>query len=279
MSKTCLLTLWDLVWAQGQSDPTRGWLVSRTRTLICHLRDCELHTASVRERAGTDAHTNSPVRPRPARNPPLNYSQMPMAPWPVAAETSGSHLTAQPSFQFTSTSSLGLSQSMYPHSTGGSVPSTRAPSPAYSDVTQSSRPSKQACRSDSFLSVNQAPFPGYDPGWSKGEQALFETSVARLTASAGLPFRWVENPEWLALCERFMLSAKSPSRKVLTQRLIPATLKTFKDNAKELCRGLEGTVSYDGWMGANHHHYIAFMVNCRGQVSLIYFQSNFNIKY
>ena len=124
MSKTCLLTLWDLVWAQGQSDPTRGWLVLHTRTLICHLQDCKLHTTSVREQARTDAHTNSPGRPQPARNPPLNYSHRPMAPWPVTAETSGSHLTAQPSFQFTSTSSLGLSQSMYPHSTGGSVPST-----------------------------------------------------------------------------------------------------------------------------------------------------------
>lgn len=271
MPKTCLLTLSDLVWAQGQLDPTRGWLVSRTTTLLCHLQDCEFHATSVRQRAEMDAQTNSPARPIPARNPPLDYSQMLLAPWPVAAEASGSHLTAQPTFQFTTTSSLGSSQSMYPPSTSSSVPSTRAPSPAFSDATQSSRPSKRARRSDLLLSVNQAAFPGYDLGWSKGEQALFETSVARLTASAGLPFRWVENPEWLALCERFMPSAKNPSHKVLTQCLIPATLKTFKDNAKERCRGLEGTVSYDGWTGANHHHYIAFMVNCRGQVSLLYF--------
>jgi hypothetical protein len=74
-----------------------------------------------------------------------------------------------------------------------------------------------------------------------------------------------------------MPSAKSPSRKVLTQRLIPATLKTFKEAAKEQCRGLEGTVSYDGWTGDNHHHYIAFMVNCRGQVCLVNIRSDFNI--
>ncbi|KAH9162790.1 ribonuclease H-like domain-containing protein [Lactarius sanguifluus] len=42
---------------------------------------------------------------------------------------------------------------------------------------------------------------------------MFETAVAHLTASAGLPLRWVENPEWLALCERFLPNAKSPSRK------------------------------------------------------------------
>jgi hypothetical protein len=182
---------------------------------------------------------------------------------------------AYPPFHFGS--SLSASASPYSHptmhsslSTSGSIPSTRAASPAFSDMSyssQASRQSKRARRSDSSLS-QQAPFPGYEPGWSKGEQAMFETSIARLTASAGLPLRWVENPEWLALCERFMPNAKSPSRKVLTQRLIPATLKTFKQTAQEQCRGLEGTVSYDGWTGGNHHHYIAFMVNCRGRVSL-----------
>jgi hypothetical protein len=74
-----------------------------------------------------------------------------------------------------------------------------------------------------------------------------------------------------------MPNAKSPSRKVLTQRLIPATLKTFKQAAKEQCQGMEGTVSYDGWTGGNHHHYIAFMVNCRGQVCVIDFPFNLNI--
>ena len=185
---------------------------------------------------------------------------------------------AHPPYQFASRLSAGpYSHPMYSASTSGSIPSTRAPSPAFSDATQSSCPSKWPRHSDSFLSVHQAPFPGYDRGWSKGEQALFETTIARLTASAGLPFRWVENPEWLALCERFMPSAKSPSRKVLTQRLIPATLKTFKETAKEQGRGLEGTVSFDGWTGGNHHHYIVFMVNCRGQVSFVDFRFNSNI--
>jgi len=98
---------------------------------------------------------------------------------------------------------------------------------------------------------------------------MFETAIARLTASAGLPLQWVENPEWLALCKRFIPSAKSPSRKVLMQCLLPATLKTFKQAAQEHCRGLEGTVSYDGWTGGNHHHYIVFMVHCRGQNHVI----------
>lgn len=162
---------------------------------------------------------------------------------------------------------------MYPPSASTSFLSTRAPSPAVSDAshaTSSSRAFKCPCYSDSLLS-RQPSFLGYtvtEPGWSKGEQAMFKTALARLTASAGLPLRWVENPEWLALCKRFLPNAKSPSCKVLTQRLIPATLKGFKQAAQEQCQGLEGTLSYDGWMGGNHHHYVAFMVNCRGQVSV-----------
>jgi hypothetical protein len=266
------------VWAQGQNDPARGWLVSRTTTLVCHLRDCQHQPDSVRLKARSEAPA-SPVRPRPVTYHPPDHLQMPLAPWSTTAgEASGSRLTTHPPYQFASTLSVGpYSHPMYLPSTTGSVPSSRAVSPAFSDATQSSRPSKRPHRSDSSLLAHQAPYPGYDPGWSKGEQALFETTVARLTASAGLPFRWVENPEWLALCERFMPNAKSPSCKALTQRLIPATLKTFKQTAKEQCRGLEGTVSYDGWTGGNHHHYIAFMVNCRGQVSLVNFAFYLNI--
>ena len=47
-------------------------------------------------------------------------------------------------------------------------------------------------------------------------------------------------------------------------------LKTFKQAVQEHCWGLEGTVSYDGWTGGNHHHYIAFMVHCRGQNHVIW---------
>ena len=255
------------MWAQGQAEISRGWLVSRTTTLICHLRDCENQPKSTRDRAQAEAATGSgsPFRTRPA----MTFSQIPV-PWPIMASDSGSRPTTYPPFHYESSLSTGLysqPRNLLSATGSGSTPSTRAPSPALSDMTYSSRQSKRARRSDSSLSQH-ASFPAYEPGWSTGEQAMFETSIARLTASAGLPLRWVENPEWLALCERFMPNAKSPSRKVLTQRLIPATLKAFKLAAQKQCQGLEATVSYDGWTGGNHHHYIAFMVNCRGRVSL-----------
>ena len=75
-----------------------------------------------------------------------------------------------------------------PTSISSSVPLTQAPSPTFSDAMQSSWPSQWAHHSDLFISVNQVAFPGYDLGWSKGEQALFEMSVAGLTVSAGMLF-------------------------------------------------------------------------------------------
>src|SRR6267154_1393330 len=58
--------------------------------------------------------------------------------------------------------------------------------------------------------------------WSPSHQQRFETRVARLTASANFPIAWVENPEWLALLDEFIPSAISPTRKVLTNPIIPA---------------------------------------------------------
>jgi len=88
----------------------------------------------------------------------------------------------------------------------------------------------------------------------------FEERITRLTTSAGLPLSWVENPEWLNFCADFLPQAKSPSQKVLTQRLLPQTLANFQLRAKERASGKNVTASCDGWTGENFHHYIAFMI-------------------
>ncbi len=96
--------------------------------------------------------------------------------------------------------------------------------------------------------------------WSDGRQTRFEERIIRLTASAGFPLSWVENPEWLDFCTEFMPQAKSPSRKVLTRRLLPRTLAELQLQAKQRASGHNATASCDGWTGENFHHYIAFMV-------------------
>ena len=76
----------------------------------------------------------------------------------------------------------------------------------------------------------------------------FDERIVRLTASAGLPLSWVENPEWLDFCTEFVPQAKSPSRKVLTQRLLPQTLAELQVKSKQQVSGQNVTASCDGWM-------------------------------
>lgn len=138
-AKICSLMLHDLVWAQGQTSLGRGWLVSRTTTLLCHLRECAHQPDSVRSRAQSEAPA-SPGRPRPVMNHPSSHSQIP-------PEASGSRLMAHPPYQLAPTlSAPPQSHSTYSPSTSGSFPSSQADSPAFSDLTQSSRPSKRARR-------------------------------------------------------------------------------------------------------------------------------------
>ncbi|KAF8876093.1 ribonuclease H-like domain-containing protein, partial [Infundibulicybe gibba] len=68
-------------------------------------------------------------------------------------------------------------------------------------------------------------------------QARFNSMIARITASCGFPFLWVENPEWL----RFV--------------------KSYRAMAKLDCKGQNSTLQYDGWTGINNHHFLVFQMS------------------
>ena len=130
----CLLTV-GLVWAHGQADPARGWLVSRTLTLICHLWDCELQPRSVRDQALLETSLTSLARVWQASG--LAHGiPVPLIPWPITAEASGSRSLTHTPFQLATTLSVGpYSHPMYPPSASTSFLSTQAPSPAVSDAS------------------------------------------------------------------------------------------------------------------------------------------------
>ncbi|KAH9038670.1 hypothetical protein EDB83DRAFT_2228509 [Lactarius deliciosus] len=136
--------------------------------------------------------------------------------------------------------------------------SSRGPSP-FNLPQIPSRPQSQsrrgAARASSFNPQALA-----EPTWSDACQARFEERVMRITAAAGFPLSWVENPEWLDFCNDFVPQAKSPSRKVLTKHLLPQTLNGLQQAAKQRVSGKNVTASCDGWTGENFHHYIAFMI-------------------
>lgn len=145
-------------------------------------------------------------------------------------------------------------------SSSSSAALSLAPSDSFSASVNRGRRGKS--RASSRLAL--APPP--PSGWNDGRQARFEERVMHLTASAGFPLSWVENPEWLAFCHEFLPAAKSPSRKVLTQRLLPHTLTQFQSRAMQRVAGKNATASCDGWTGENFHHYIAFMVSVNAEV-------------
>ena len=95
---------------------------------------------------------------------------------------------------------------------------------------------------------------------------IFETCIARLTASAGLPLSWVDNPEWIDFIHRFLPGATSPSRRVLTARLIPHVAEIYRQMAKECSKGQNATIQADGWTGVNFHHLLGFMITVNKRV-------------
>ena len=99
-------------------------------------------------------------------------------------------------------------------------------------------------------------------------QKQFEEKIAKLTAAAGLPLSWVDNPEWIDFVNDFLPYAQSPSQKVLTNRLIPAAVKKHQDKTKVMTRDQNATLQADGWTGANFHHLLAFLITVNKQVRL-----------
>lgn len=115
--------------------------------------------------------------------------------------------------------------------------------------------------------------------WSADRQNTFNTRLGRLTASAGLPLSWIENPEFLLLCQEFVHpSANVPSRKVLTRRILPAIQREFRKRAQAaIKKGSKATVQADGWSAINDHHLNAFMITVEQKVhDAIFFSAELN---
>ena len=102
-------------------------------------------------------------------------------------------------------------------------------------------------------------------------QRAFEIRITRLTAAAGLPLSWVDNPEWIDFVGQFLPAAKSPSRKVLTNRLIPLVVDEYRKVTKEYSKDQNATIQADGWTAINFHHLLAFMITVAKRVRYINF--------
>lgn len=113
------------------------------------------------------------------------------------------------------------------------------------------------------MQLSSSPIPY--ASWSEHRQTRLENGLARLTASANLPLRWIENPELQAIFAEFFPSARLISRKRLTNVIIPRVLGEQRIGAQRFTRGQESTVQGDGWSGGGHRHWQGFVLAVRGR--------------
>ena len=143
--------------------------------------------------------------------------------------------------------------------------SSLAPSDSISVNSQSSGPNL-SCRPSQRGLENPLPPTEY-MAWTLEKQRSFENQLGHLTASADLPFSWVDNPEWAAFVDEFIPAAVSPSRKTLSHRITPDLVKELRDQVKNEVYGQNATIQADGWTGENRHHLITFMITVNDKAS------------
>lgn len=265
----------DIVWSHDTPTPESQWIQSRTENFVRHLKNCERQTDAVRTQAGqecikyglvlspnrrrrheeftadgalTPSSTHSstlPISPLifmgPSPNaspgPILNSSFYPPHYSPISPQEPG------PSTGFRSLSV----------SSAGGISARASPMLSYAGPPAAKRPrtSSGLIRHSSHQEL---------PVWSSTQQQRFASWIARITASCGFPFLWVENPEWIGFCREFIPGAKSINRQSLADRWIPAEVEKYRNAAKENSKGSFVTIQCDGWSGVNFHHYIAFVI-------------------
>lgn len=104
--------------------------------------------------------------------------------------------------------------------------------------------------------------------WSADQQDTFNMWLGWLTASAGLPIYWIENPELILLCQEFIHPAAIvPGRKAMTNRILPALNRDFQKRAQAVINeGAPATIQSDSWSAINDHHLNAFMMTVEKKV-------------
>jgi hypothetical protein len=279
------------------SSNTRGWLRSAKTTLLRHLRYCELNATDTRSHAEDD-HIAAGGAASPGKGRRRRQPDPPIETYPHPIQT---HSLNVPNFQLpvagpsTGFGTLMSAMSTYnsPGPSFASLPPSASASPSLFPLPipfADAPPYSPSIQDSAGTSASASPMFSQHPislprasshsgnrrassrlvpdvqSWSSVRQKQFERSIARLTASAGLPLSWVDNAEWIMFVDEFLPAARSPSRKVLTNRLIPTAVAEFRAAAKAAANGREATIQADGWTGVNHHHLIAFMITVDGKV-------------
>ena len=253
-----------------------GWIRGETSTLLNHLRRCEHQPQDVQGEAEIAYWVRKRTAAATVAFPAVQDGTPNFLPLDVTQGTPGPGYLPIPFVN---------APNFYqgPTSSGGSTPAeSRANSP-YPDsliIRQSGSRSSSVARSSRSSAVRSSSIArsssvtahsanrNSHAEWSVDRQNTFNTRLGRLTASAGLPISWIENPEFTLFCQEFVHpSANIPSRKVLTRRILPTIKREFRKKAQAaIKRGSNATIQGDGWSAINEHHLNAFMMTVERKV-------------
>lgn len=275
------------VWAPTLADSPRLWVASAKVTLLNHLITCGTVVPEVKAAARAEkekgkgdsldddanyAADEEPPTAGPSGTLGLSTQSLPTAHRPSITppilQPAGPQI--QRSFSLPAISPIPLSFQQLPGATppSGSPLSSQHPSPAatptFVPTGFTTAPGIQ--RTSSRRSVPVTPLSSV---WSESRQERFDGFLARLTASANLPHRWIENPEWVGLVTEFIPGAQLCSRQKLADTLIPRELERLGAITRKDVKDSKGTFQLDGWTGTNFHHYLGFMLTAKGKVELI----------
>ena len=256
-----------LVWSmqKGHSQPPEreyGYLRYAGTTLVNHVKTCSRQTPSNRSLARREKLASLPRKSRASSSPNTNIQPMQSLSIPGTLQQSPPDTQMlPPSLPPTRTCSPAFSTSSLPPlpSPYGNLMIPLNDSPQLSPGQSFSDLPTPRSRSQSILIDDNST-------WLPEFQRRFEDRIARLTVSANLPLSWVDNPEWIDFVGDFIAFARSPSQKVLTNRLIPAAAKSYRELAKIAATNQNVTLQADGWTGVNFHHLLAFMISFDKQV-------------
>jgi hypothetical protein len=243
-----------IVWASRDNHTS-----SHISTLVHHFLSCPNVTDNAAKARVRDAH----AIPLAASTPPRTRrgastaSSEPTSPSPLAP-SSPHYATSLPgsSTSRASSESIELTPGDSVSATGA-IPLVQTRSLPVS--RSSSLRAASATHSSSFFEAPPQP-------WTPLRKSAYEVDIARLTVACGFPLSWVENPEWIAFCERWIFGAPPISRYVLTTRIIPQLVTNFRNSAKSGATGKNATMQADGWTGTNNHHLVAFMATIDNHV-------------
>ncbi|KAJ8086129.1 hypothetical protein PM082_004949 [Marasmius tenuissimus] len=138
-------------------------------------------------------------------------------------------------------------------------------SPSTGEIPSPGEPPAKRSRKSSTRSAATQSTPQQ---WNDTLQNKFETQIAQITASQGLPLSWVENPKWENFLWEFLPGAHNLSQGRLTWIIIPRTLAVMQGVARGPLQGSMGTLQADGWSGINSVHVIGCMLTARGSINL-----------